>query len=82
MLGIAPNHTAPQETVMQQPHTLAVGQSVELIPGWCDAGVPCGAYTILRLLPNEGADREYRVRHQRDGQERVVRESQLRLGLT
>ncbi len=67
---------------MQQPHSLAVGQSVELIPGWYDAGIPRGAYTILRLLPNEGIDREYRVRHQRDGQERVVRESQLRLGLT
>lgn len=67
---------------MQQPHGLAVGQSVEIIPGWYDGDIPRGVYTILRLLPNEGADREYRVRHQRDGQERVARESQLRPGLT
>lgn len=82
MLGIAPNHIASRETVMQVPHSLAVGQSVELIPGWYDAGILHGTYTILRLLPNEAADREYRVRHQRGGQERVVRETQLRPGLT
>jgi hypothetical protein len=35
---------------------------------------------VLRLLPNDGADREYRVRHQHDEHERVVRESQLRPG--
>jgi hypothetical protein len=67
---------------MQQLHGFAVGQNVEIVPGRYDGDIPRGTYTILRLLPNEGADREYRVRHQRDGQERVVRESQLRLGLT
>ncbi|SDE24344.1 hypothetical protein [Belnapia rosea] len=63
---------------MQELHGFAVGQSVEIIPGRYDGDIPRGAYTILRLLPNEGADREYRVRHQLDGQERVARESQLR----
>jgi hypothetical protein len=66
---------------MQHPHGFSVGQSVELCPGRYDGNVPRGAYTVLRLLPNDGADREYRVRHQRDGHERVVRESQLRPGL-
>ncbi|SDB73029.1 hypothetical protein [Belnapia rosea] len=63
---------------MQELHGFVVGQSVEIIPGRYDGDIPRGAYTILRLLPNEGADREYRVRHQLDGQERVARESQLR----
>ncbi len=63
-----------------QPHGFSVGQSVELFPGRYDGNVPRGAYTVLRLLPNDGSDREYRVRHQRDGHERVVRESQLRPG--
>lgn len=63
-----------------QPHSFSVGQNVELSPGRYDGNVPRGAYTILRLLPNDGADREYRVRNQRDGHERVVRESQLRPG--
>ncbi|KAA2213329.1 hypothetical protein [Teichococcus oryzae] len=63
-----------------QPHGFAVGQSVELSPGKYDSNVPRGTYTVLRLLPNDGADREYRVRFQQDGHERVVRESQLRSG--
>ncbi|GGC52695.1 hypothetical protein GCM10011504_33840 [Siccirubricoccus deserti] len=63
-----------------QPHGFSVGQSVELFVGRYDGNTPHGAYTILRLLPNDGTDREYRVRHQRDGHERVVRESQLRPG--
>jgi hypothetical protein len=63
-----------------RPHGFSVGQNVELLAGRHDGNVPRGAYTILRLLPNDGADREYRVRNQRDGHERVVRESQLRPG--
>lgn len=63
-----------------QPHGFSVGQSVELRAGRYDGNVPPGIYTVLRLLPNDGADREYRVRNQRDGHERVVRESQLRPG--
>jgi len=62
------------------PHGFSVGQSVVLFPGRYDGNVPHGTYTVLRLLPNDGADREYRVRHQSDGHERVVRESQLRPG--
>ncbi len=63
-----------------RPHGFSVGQSVVLFPGKYDGNVPRGTYTVLRLLPNDGTDREYRVRHQQDGHERVVRESQLRTG--
>ncbi len=63
-----------------QPHGFSVGQNVELSPGRYDGNATPGTYTVLRLLPNDGADREYRVRNQRDGHERVVRESQLRPG--
>jgi hypothetical protein len=61
-----------------QPHGFSIGQSVVLSPGKYDGNVPRGTYTVLRLLPNDGVDREYRVRHEHDGHERVVRESQLR----
>jgi hypothetical protein len=61
-----------------RPHGFSVGQSVEFLPGKSDGNVPRGAYTILRLLPNDAADREYRVRNAADGHERVMRESQLR----
>lgn len=61
-------------------HSFSVGQSVELVPGRLDGNTPAGSYTVQRLLPNDGADREYRVKNVRDGHERVVRESQLRAG--
>ena len=61
-------------------HSFAVGQSVEYVPGRFDGTAPRGTYTVVRLLPNDQSDREYRVRNVRDGHERVVRESQIRRG--
>jgi hypothetical protein len=62
------------------PHSFTIGQSVEFVPGRLDGNMPRGTYTVQRLLPNDGADREYRVKNVHDGHERVVRESQLRSG--
>ena len=59
-------------------HSFAVGQSIEFMPTKFDGSAPSGIYTVLRLLPNDSSDREYRVRNVRDGHERVVRESQIR----
>ena len=57
-----------------------VGQKVEFLPGSLDGNVPRGTYTVTRALPEEQGNRNYRVKHVRDGHERVVRESQLGLG--
>lgn len=59
-------------------HSFAVGQRVELAFGRSDGDAPPGIYTVVRLLPNDSNDREYRVKSIRDGHERVVRESQIR----
>jgi hypothetical protein len=40
-------------------------------------GTPSGVYKIVRLLPAEGQDYQYRIKDSRDGSEYVVRESQL-----
>ena len=61
-------------------HSFAVGQRLEFDPGKFDGTNARMSYTVVRLLPNDGSDREYRVRSARDGHERVVRESQLRRG--
>ena len=61
-------------------HSFAVGQMLEFDPGKFDGTAARGTYPVVRLLPNDGSDREYRVRSARDGHERVVRESQLRRG--
>ena len=62
------------------PHNFTIGQRVELVPSRMDGNVPRGLYTVERLLPNDSADREYRVKSVQDGHERVLRESQLREG--
>jgi hypothetical protein len=69
---------APAETedIMTQ-HKFAIGQAVDFMPGPGDANVPRGKYKVLRLLPSETRDLQYRVKHTEDGHERVVRESQL-----
>ena len=62
-------------------HRFEVGQNVELVAGYLTPSDALGqSYTVVRLLPNDAADREYRIRNDRGGQERVVRESQMRLG--
>lgn len=59
-------------------HKFKVGQTVNLIANRLERHVPPGAYTIQRLLPVEGQDLLYRVKHTGDGHERVVNEAQLR----
>lgn len=59
-------------------HSFNIGQRMQLVLGRLNPSAPSGTYTVVRLLPNDGGDREYRIRHDGDGHERVVRESQLR----
>ncbi|WP_204251225.1 hypothetical protein [Elioraea rosea] len=58
-------------------HRYDVGQRVEVGSGRGDAAPPPGLYTVIRRMPNDGSDREYRVKSAHDGHERVVRESQI-----
>ncbi|HET7882347.1 MAG TPA: hypothetical protein VFL55_15780 [Acetobacteraceae bacterium] len=48
------------------------------MPNRLERHVPAGAYTIVRALPDEGRDLQYRVKNVQDGHERVVTEAQLR----
>ncbi|NKC33097.1 hypothetical protein [Falsiroseomonas selenitidurans] len=63
---------------MPPKHRYTVGQHIEFVPGRYDGSAPPGAYTVVRQLPNDAADREYRVKNSRDGHERIIRESQMR----
>ena len=59
-------------------HKFAVGQSVEFRSSRLDLHISPGIYTVMRLLPVEhGDDCQYRVKYERDGRERIMRESQL-----
>ncbi len=58
-------------------HRYRVGQTVNFKPDRREQSARRGRYEIVRLLPAEGIDNQYRVRSVSDGHERVVRESQL-----
>ena len=57
-------------------HKFGVGQTVRYSPRGTYSG-PGGSYKVVRLLPAEANDNQYRVKSSADGHERVVKESQL-----
>jgi hypothetical protein len=60
-----------------QTHKYRVGQTVDFFPARKGTGPGSSRCEILRLLPLEGEDPQYRVKCQTEGFERVLRESQL-----
>lgn len=58
-------------------HKFAVGQTVRFLPDARSSASLRGLYKVVRLLPAEANDHQYRVKSALDGHERVVRESQL-----
>lgn len=58
-------------------HKFGVGQRVQFSPSGFDGGAQRGIYVVVRQMPSETRDLQYRVKDVRDGHERVVRESQL-----
>jgi len=60
-----------------QEHKYEVGQVVNFTPSALTLGASLGLYEIVRHLPPEGPDNQYRVKSVQDSHERVVRESQL-----
>jgi hypothetical protein len=59
-------------------HRFKVGQIVVAPSGEPHALIPRGQHVIVRLLPLEGGEPQYRLRSEADGLERVVAESQIR----
>lgn len=58
-------------------YKFAVGQTVRFSPGAQSPATLRGSYKIVRLLPAEANDHQYRIKSTLDGHERVVKESQL-----
>lgn len=80
----APGHESPQghksekEAVLTF-HKYKVGQMVNFLGGMKYATNARGTYKIVRLLPSETDDCQYRIQSIRDNHERVVRESELNI---
>lgn len=60
-----------------QDHKFAIGKTVHLRPVSFGPSRPPGDFEILRQLPAEGSDNQYRVKSMNDGHERVIRESDI-----
>jgi len=54
-----------------------IGQTVSYTSGPYGRGGSSGVYKITQLLPQEGDDRQYRIKSASEPHERVVKESQL-----
>ena len=58
-------------------HKFAVGQAVYFSPDRLQEHTKGEVFKIVRLLPEAGNARQYRVKSETNGHERVVREDQL-----
>jgi hypothetical protein len=66
-----------QKKTSSADHKFRLGQRVHLLARPWDLTPPAGHFRVMRLLPREGAEHQYRIQSVADGHERVVRESQL-----
>lgn len=64
-----------------QAHKYKPGQFVRIVASRSHAAPPAGRYEIVRTLPSDDRENQYRVRHTEDNHERVVRESELTSGV-
>jgi len=58
-------------------HKFEIGQVVNFTPGALTLETSIGLYEIVRHLPPEGPENQYRIKSVLDSHERVVRESQI-----
>jgi hypothetical protein len=58
-------------------HRFLVGQSVHYALGRFGNGGASGVYKIVRQLPPEGDDYQYRIKSANEPHERIAKESQL-----
>ena len=60
-----------------EPHKFTVGQTVELLHKRETHLKPLGLFEIVRLMPTEHGQRQYRIKCLADGHERVALEAEL-----
>ncbi|MGC1777224.1 MAG: hypothetical protein WBB34_04705 [Xanthobacteraceae bacterium] len=60
-------------------HKYRVGQTVFYTSSPISRPGATGSYQVVRLLPSDGEDYQYRIKHSGEAFERVAKESQLEL---
>ena len=59
------------------PHKFRVGDNVQVIAGLLGRGDGGGVYQVVRLLPSDGDEQQYRIKSATEPHERVAKQSQL-----
>jgi hypothetical protein len=67
---------APQPIVLRS-HKYHVGDVVYYTSPSFGRAAATGSYTVIKLLPSEGEDHQYRIKNTDEAFERVAKESQL-----
>ena len=65
------------ESVVLKSHKYAIGQTVRYIAGPISRVNGSGTFKIVKLLPPEGDEHQYRIKSTGEAFERVAKESQL-----
>ena len=58
-------------------HKFRVGDNVQVIAGLLGRGDSGGVYQVVRLLPSDGDEQQYRIKSATEPHERVAKQSQL-----
>jgi len=69
--------TQPVALRIKSTHRYAVGEHVQMLSGGLHSNRPAGPCVVVRLLPFEGSELQYRVQSQGENCERIVSETNL-----
>lgn len=62
---------------MLKSHKYALGQTVRYIAGPLNRGAASGTFKVVKLMPPDGDEHQYRIKSTDEAFERVAKESQL-----
>lgn len=71
------NLSRRMEWIVLKMHKFTLGQTVRYIAGPLNRATADGTFKIMKLLPPEGDEHQYRIKNTEEAFERVAKESQL-----
>lgn len=78
-VAVAVANRLPARAVVFRSHKFEVGQTVLYTSSPITRPGASGTYKVVKLLPSDGDDYQYRIKNQGEAFERVAKESQLEL---
>ena len=76
---VAVAHQLPARATVLRAHKYRVGQTVLFTSSPITRPGASGTYKVIKLLPSDGDDYQYRIKNPGEAFERVAKESQLEL---